>query len=164
MVSQQQSKLQSRLQHLKDAICVTLNTEQSAAKLLLFDFWLSKCLPDLQRRYAELCFFSLRHFGHFFLRHFGHRDIAVICTVAVVELSVTLFIGLYFWPNWLNFFRSFRPVTEERPRRIWPRMHGRHTRCCVSSKNSKSKTALSAVENDELKWVRLWTQTCVATT
>jgi len=96
MVSQQQSKLQSRLQHLKDAICVTLNTEQSAAKLLLFDFWLSKCLPDLQRRYAELCFFSLRHFGHFFLRHFGHRDIAVICTVAVVELSVTLFIGLYF--------------------------------------------------------------------
>jgi len=33
-------------------------------------------------------------------------DVLVICVIVVLKLSVTLFISLYFWMNWLNFFWS----------------------------------------------------------
>jgi len=39
---------------------------------------------------------------------FFRRDISVICTIVVLKLAVTPFISLYFWPNWLKFFRSFK--------------------------------------------------------
>jgi len=40
-------------------------------------------------------------------------DISVICLTVVLKLAVTVFISPYFqtfWPNWLNFFRSFKKM------------------------------------------------------
>jgi len=43
-------------------------------------------------------------------------DISVICTTVGLKLAVTLFTSLYFWPNSLNFFRSFKKNSG-----LWPK-------------------------------------------
>jgi len=47
---------------------------------------------------------------------FFHQDISVTCTIVVMKLAVTLFISLYFWPNWYNFIQSFEKIFS-----LWPK-------------------------------------------
>jgi len=48
------------------------------------------------------------HFKTGFLFHWG---ILVICPITVLKLAITVFTSTPFqtlWPNWLNFFQSFK--------------------------------------------------------
>jgi len=58
----------------------------------------------------------------FSLRHFGHWNILVISPTVAFKLAVTAFIIPDFqtlWPNWLNFFRSFKRIRSENKK--WPK-------------------------------------------
>jgi len=71
---------------------------------------------------TSICFFSLKHFGHFLLRHFGHWNISVICFTFVSKLTITVFFSLYFqtfWPKWLNVF-SFWSMTKKTSSMVAP--------------------------------------------
>jgi len=77
------------------------------------------------------CFFSLKHFVHFFLRHFDHWDIPVICLTVVLKLVLKVFISLYFqtfWPKWLNFFGHFKKISVyDRKQNQWGGVTSSHT-------------------------------------
>jgi len=54
--------------------------------------------------------FVLMSRGLFFFRW----DVSVICIIAILEITVTLFISLCFWPNRLEFFRSKISVCDRK--------------------------------------------------
>ena len=70
-----------------------------------------------------ICFFRWDISVIFLLRHCGHWDISVISLTVVLNLTITVFISLYFptfWPNWLQFFRSFWKHVCLWPKKIQP--------------------------------------------
>ena len=63
---------------------------------------------------TPLCFFSLKHFGHFQLRHFGHWSISTICLTIASKLTVKVFCSLCFQTFCQNdfiFFGHFKNIS-----------------------------------------------------
>ena len=64
---------------------------------------------------------------------FFRWDISVICLIVVLKLAVTVCIALYFeklWPNWLNFFRSFKKNFS-----LWPKIDRKSANKAKSSRS-----------------------------
>jgi len=55
--------------------------------------------PQVENHYYGLLNFAEK-FRSFFERHFGHWDISVICLTVVLELTLTVFISMYFYTFW----------------------------------------------------------------
>ena len=84
----------------------------------------SRSCIGLMQRNSKFCLMSIicqnlivKHTD--FVKHiltsgyFFHWDISVVCRVIVLKLAVTVFTSLpcrTLWPNWLNYFQSFKKI------------------------------------------------------
>jgi len=76
--------------------------------------------------------FVLMSRGLFFFRW----DVSVICIIAILEITVTLFISLCFWPNRLEFFRSKISVCDRKKKPARERVECRQQKLFKSTKPS----------------------------